>query len=234
MALPEIDLKKELEELKARGWILSQREGDTGIGKTIEDLLGIPENNIGEPDCLYKGEEVEIKSHRTTSKSMITLFTLEPDERKINDVAMIEKYGYINGNGRKALKVTITPDRFNPQGLKLENDEENGTLSIIDRNGLRPWVWTISAIHLKLHNLCLIYCDSKKENGHEYFKIKSARLAIGLNNTCFFRLVSKGLVKVDLRMHIKTTGASRNHGTGFRLSNWNDLIECYEKVIELV
>lgn len=28
-----------------QGWIKTHRSGPTGIGKTLEDLLGIPENN---------------------------------------------------------------------------------------------------------------------------------------------------------------------------------------------
>jgi MvaI/BcnI restriction endonuclease family len=234
MALPKIDLKRELSKLKALGWIPSNRKSDTGIGKTLEDKLGIPENNSGEPDCIYGGLEVEVKSHRITSGAMITLFTLEPGKRELKDVALIEKYGYINGNGRKALKVTLKTDDFNQQGIKLESSKAKGTISIVDSRGYAPWVWTTADIHLKLHNLCIVYCDSKKENGQEYFRINNAKLAIGLDDACFFRLVSKGLIKVDLRMHIKSTGASRNHGTGFRLSSWDDLIQCYEKVIDLV
>lgn len=53
MSLPQIDLPAELGKIKAIGWIESRRKSDTGIGKTIEDYLGIKENNIGEPDCLY-------------------------------------------------------------------------------------------------------------------------------------------------------------------------------------
>ena len=36
-----------LEEIKSRGYIKTHRPGPTGIGKTLEDLLGILENNIG-------------------------------------------------------------------------------------------------------------------------------------------------------------------------------------------
>ncbi len=39
-------LKERLEEIKARGFIKTHRAHDTGIGKTLEDLLHIKENNI--------------------------------------------------------------------------------------------------------------------------------------------------------------------------------------------
>ena len=45
--LPEIDIKKELEKLKEKGYIKSLRKDNTGIGFTVETLLGIKENNLG-------------------------------------------------------------------------------------------------------------------------------------------------------------------------------------------
>lgn len=39
-------IKKALGELSKKGWIKSDRSHNTGIGKTLEDLLGIKENNM--------------------------------------------------------------------------------------------------------------------------------------------------------------------------------------------
>lgn len=44
MTLPE--LKRKLKAIKALGFVKTHRKGDTGIGKTLEDLLGIKENNM--------------------------------------------------------------------------------------------------------------------------------------------------------------------------------------------
>jgi hypothetical protein len=228
--LPEIDLPVELAKIRAKGWVESHRESDTGIGKTIEDYLGIKENNLGEPDCLYHGVEVEIKGRRLKTNSMITLFTLEPSVRHLHDVELMKKYGYKDIKGRLALKITLTPMNFTPQGLKIEVDRKSGAISIVDRNGNKPWVWTSSDFHLKLHNLCIVYADSKKERGKEYFKVESAILATGLNDERFFEMIAKGNVKIDLRMHQKPNGAPRNHGTGLRLANYDELVKCYNKV----
>ena len=223
----------ELLKLKARGWIPSSRKGDTGIGKTIEDHLGIPENNQGEPDCIYRGLPVEIKGRRLETKSMITLFTLEPGVRHLKDADLIRKYGYVNSRGRPALKITLTPVNFTPQGLKLEIDEKGESIAIVDRNGYKPWVWTTEDIHLKLQNLCIITARTKKD-GSEYFAIYRATLAIGLDTTCFFRLVSRGTVRIDLRMHLKPSGVARNHGTAFRLLDYDTLLNCFKEVERLI
>ncbi len=64
------------------GWIKTHRSGNTGIGKTLEDLLGITENNIQGPDF----GSYELKSGRINSNSMLTLMTKSPEPRGINSV----------------------------------------------------------------------------------------------------------------------------------------------------
>ena len=76
MTLPE--LKRKLKSIKALGFVKTHRKGDTGIGKTLEDLLGIKENNIPLPDI---GEVAELKAYRRSASSMLTLFTLEPQPK---------------------------------------------------------------------------------------------------------------------------------------------------------
>jgi hypothetical protein len=227
--LKEIDLPSELQRIKEKGWIPSMRKSDTGIGKTIEELLGIRENNNKIADCSYQGMEVEIKGHRVNSNSKVTLFTLEAGERALHDVELMKKYGYIDDKNRLALKVTLTTDGFNQQGLKLETDRSRGTISIIDTNGFRPWTWEFASIHLKLLNLCLIYARSRKRNNIEEFEIESAKLFIGLDANCFFNLLENGFVVIELRMNENETGGSRNRGTAFRVS-MKYLENCYQKI----
>ena len=57
------DFIREYRKIVAMGWIRTHRAGPTGIGKTLEDLLGIPENNYDEPDF----GEYELKSCRIES-----------------------------------------------------------------------------------------------------------------------------------------------------------------------
>ena len=44
------DFTREYQRIVAMGWIRTHRAGPTGVGKTLEDLLGIAENNIDAPD----------------------------------------------------------------------------------------------------------------------------------------------------------------------------------------
>lgn len=71
------------------GWITTHRSGNTGIGKTLEDLLGIDENNYQEKDF----GEYELKASRCNSNSMLTLFTKSPLPKGSN-TALRLAYGY--------------------------------------------------------------------------------------------------------------------------------------------
>ena len=72
-----------------RGYVRSHRQHDTGIGKTLEDLLGITENNVSGPDF----STYELKSARKSSTSMLTLFTKAPLPRGANK-RLLEVFGY--------------------------------------------------------------------------------------------------------------------------------------------
>lgn len=61
-------------EIKGQEYIPSNRENNTGIGKTLEDYMDIEENNKALPDF----EGYELKSHRSECNSYITLFTKSP------------------------------------------------------------------------------------------------------------------------------------------------------------
>ena len=80
------DFVKEYSKICAMGWIKTHRSGPTGIGKTLEDLLGIVENNIDGPDF----GDYELKSCRLNSNSMLTIFTKTPQPKQ-NDIIYVIK-----------------------------------------------------------------------------------------------------------------------------------------------
>jgi len=73
-------------ELNEMGWIPNGRFGNHGgIGNTLEDFLGIKENNLPIPNTT----EWELKTQRTETKSLTTLFHIEPSPRAIRFVPKI-------------------------------------------------------------------------------------------------------------------------------------------------
>lgn len=90
------------------GYIKTHRAGNTGIGKTLEDLLGITENNIPGPNAAM----IELKSARKNVSSMLTLFTKSPLPKKANSV-LLQRFGYDRGNGRNELHTTVNALEYN-------------------------------------------------------------------------------------------------------------------------
>ena len=79
-------LRIKLEEIKEMGWIKNQRPGnDGGVGNTLEDLLDVAENNLQIPDF----GEWELKTQRSRTSSLLTLFHSEPQPRNSRIVSQI-------------------------------------------------------------------------------------------------------------------------------------------------
>lgn len=82
-----------LREIKEMGWIESGRKGnDGGIGNTLEDLLGIEENNLPIPNAA----EWELKCQRLKTASLVTLFHMEPSPTALKFVPsmLLPHYGW--------------------------------------------------------------------------------------------------------------------------------------------
>ncbi|TSC90910.1 MAG: hypothetical protein CEN90_742 [Parcubacteria group bacterium Licking1014_17] len=86
-------LINKLKKISAMGWIPNARRGNAGgIGNTLEDLLGIEENNLPIPNAT----EWELKTQRRNTSSLTTLFHIEPSPRAIKFVpqVLLLKYGW--------------------------------------------------------------------------------------------------------------------------------------------
>lgn len=80
------ELIAKLIQIKEKGWIKNARKGNVGgIGNTLEDLLGIKENNLPIPNAA----EWELKCQRIDTCSLTTLFHIEPSPRALKFVPQI-------------------------------------------------------------------------------------------------------------------------------------------------
>jgi len=123
-------LIQRLREIKAMGWILSARQGNVGgIGNTLEDLLGIKENNLPIPNAA----EWELKCQRIETTSLTTLFHMEPSPRAMRFVPQILllKYGWKHQEaGTKydedemSFRQTITGTIRSDRGFKVVVDRQ--------------------------------------------------------------------------------------------------------------
>ncbi|MGA2130453.1 MAG: MvaI/BcnI family restriction endonuclease [Candidatus Pacearchaeota archaeon] len=93
------NLKVNLKEISEKGFIENHREGDNGgVGRTLEDEMGIIENNLKTGDFKVGDEWVELKTQRRKAANRITLSTKEP-QWIINKFEAVKKTGYKDHKG---------------------------------------------------------------------------------------------------------------------------------------
>lgn len=236
--LPEIDIKTKLAEIKRKGFMQSLREDNTGIGYTLETILGIKENNLGEPDFIYNKLKVELKAQRRKAGSRVTLSTKSPIWDPLRDRDIINKLGYIDKKGRKGLKVTLKVGEYNKKGFKLNLELTKNRLEIIHRDfGVVCYFnysEVLDAIKSKYYNnLLLVLADVKKEGEKESFNYVEATLFSNFDSNKFRELLINGIIVWEFRMHLKESGFARDHGSGFRISRkyLGSLFQKQEKIL---
>ena len=122
-------LIEKLKEIAASGWIENGRHGNHGgIGNTLEDLLGIQENNLPIPNAA----EWELKTQRLGTSSLTTLFHIEPSPRAIRFVPQIllPKYGWAHQEDGKKYPQGEMSFR---QTIHGKSRSDRGFMVIIDR-----------------------------------------------------------------------------------------------------
>lgn len=217
------DFIREYSKIKEMGWIRTHRAGPTGIGKTLEDLLGIPENNLDEPDF----GEYELKSCRLHSQSMLTMFTRAPQPARSNTY-LREKYGYSSNaydNDEKVLHSTLTAARYVPiantgNALKIVCDAEK--ISIASYEEIENVYWTRDALQKafnKKYKNKFVYAkaESRGTGANEEFYFSEAYEVSGFDYDAMITLLEQGKIFVDLRIGQYPDGRTHDHGTGFRI-----------------
>ena len=215
------ELIERLKEIKASGYVKTHRRGNTGIGKTLEDLLGIEENNIPGPN----GHMTELKAGRKQSSSMLTLFTKSPLPKAINS-RLLDGYGYPH-RGNKALHTTLPASEFNTLkgelGFKI-----NITADRVEIVHSKPYefmptpYWdkeTLRESFLRKYPDKLLYvkANSRGRGENEYFHYNEAHLLSGFSFERFTDLLAAGDILTDIRIGQHSNGRPHDHGTGFRI-----------------
>ena len=245
------ELKEKLSDINRMGYIVSLRKGNTGIGYTLETLLGVVENNLRSPDLgtielketllgiaennlRYSDlRNIELKSRRIKSTSLLTMFTFNDSIWKIEQEELIKQYGYYK-DGRWAL-YTTAKNKPNNRGFYVKVEQD--TVRLYHEDGLCAIEWEleplIDDLKNKFSNVLLVEAESRKSGENEEFWYKEAHLLTGIIVEKFLEYIKNGTIAVDLRMHINKNGGVRNHGTGFRLHR-RYLDSCFYKTERLL
>lgn len=125
------ELASELLQISERGWTKNTRKGNAGgIGNTLEDLLGIKENNLPIPNAT----EWELKAQRLNTTSLTTLFHTEPSPRAVRFVPeiLLPFYGWAHkeagkkyGDGEMSFRQTINGSLHSDRGFIVKIDRKD-------------------------------------------------------------------------------------------------------------
>lgn len=150
----KLSLIDRLKEIAKMGFIPNNRFGNSGgIGNTLEDLLGIKENNLPLPNAA----EWELKTQRMDSSSLTTLFHTEPSPIAIRFVpqVLLPKYGWSHQEagkkypkGELSFRQTINGNSRSDRGFKVVVDRnEQKVLISFDANSVstrhREWLKSV-------------------------------------------------------------------------------------------
>jgi hypothetical protein len=216
-------------------FVKTHRSGSTGVGKTLEDLLGIKENNIQGPNA----HMLELKSERKNVKAMVTLLTKAPLPDGVNST-LLKKFGYIpDGLDRKKLHTTINTLDFNTLrgkvGFKVEVLEDRINVITIENEIVCYWDEEIlrTTFENKYHNMLYVKAENRGRGKNEEFWYNEAYILEGFGFNNFKDLVQKGIILIDIRIGRNPNGSKHDHGTGFRtfFSNFDLCFEKREKIL---
>lgn len=250
---------KKIQEIKEMEWVKTHRRGDTGIGKTLEDLLGISENNIAGPDF----DVYELKSGRKDSSSMLTLFTKAPLPKGANK-ELLKAFGYkqrtrLVNNGQKHLSSYISveerEEKTAEEDCRIEEKELHVTVDALKENSVglklkiaddRIYIANArnveayydgavlkAAFDKKYARLIYVLASNKTQDSAEHFWFNEAFLLRGFSFKRFSELIAQGTIKVDIRIGHYPDGRLHDHGTGLRVLP-QYLPQCFERIERII
>ncbi len=228
-------LQQKLQVINSMGFVKTHRSGNTGIGKTLEDLMGIKENNFSSPDL----GEIELKSARKSAKSMLTLFTKSPSPKSANSV-LLNRFGYVGKNNKKELHTTVKFGELNKikdkNGFKIDINKNSGNIDLVTANSeiVGSWDKTIIEKHFqKATKVLYVLAENKGSHEQELFWFNEAILLSEFSFERFIELIKSGKILIDIRIGQYPNGNPHDHGTGFRVKP-TDLSNCYSKTIKII
>jgi len=229
------ELLAELRRIGSRGFIPSLRKGPTGIGYTLETMLGIRANANRAPD--YKG--IEIKAGRVTasgrSTSRCNLFSRAPNWKSsaYSALRLLKTYGRPNAQGRVQIYCTLGNVPNATFHLYLKTDRELDVLDTL-RNRARDsstssvekiFRWEFSRLRdafAKKHPETFWVKARTQGRGSaeqfHYFEVEHTHRPLVAH---FAPLIDSGHVELDLLLNVESTSRgkerARDHGYLFKI-----------------
>lgn len=228
------ELLGRLKEVAAKGWIQTMRSGPTGVGYTLESLLGISANSNKAPD--YKGIEIKAgRSNAGKSSSRTTLFSKTPDWQKStvkNGLSLLDSYGYRDAAGRLQLYCSLN-NVPNKLGHYLELQDDDWILHAMHQqkdsgeNGQKVLLWDMDLLRSSLAEKhketfwvkARVQRNAQGDEAFLYSDVVHTRGPLLGNMGEMFRL---GQIELDYLIHEVLHGRRRSRDHGYLFKIWQE------------
>ena len=223
----EENLLDRLQGICSMGFIPSVKGGDTGVGMTLEHVLGIPPNSDRGPD--WNG--IELKAHRIgRTRGRQTLFSEKPcwGHSRYSAEGLLDKFGYQDKRGRTALYTTLYGSHYNPQGFRLidKPDEDLMEVSYLNtatsENIPDTAVWHMEDVrkHFRDKHTCTFWvgAETRRTNRREEFHYMDVAVTRTPDYMRMEELIAVGWITVDFTLTYQPTERTpekyraRDHG----------------------
>lgn len=239
------DLKKEFEDIRKKEYIKAINNGYCGIGDTFEYLLGKEKSDFCFPDY----NEIEIKTRKSYSKSLISLFCSVPDGEELFEVERLRNtYGYPDKQIKEAKVIfaTVYANKYSIMGSKyifkldIDNQKRRLYLNIYNKEYdlvERKVYWSFNLLeerlYTKLKYLMLVYAWDKKVEDDAYYKYYKCEFYKLKDFNNFLKAIENGFISITFRVGVRKGqykyGTPYNHGLSFGVGVEN--LPCiYEKI----
>jgi hypothetical protein len=220
------ELLEMIRDVSAQGFVRTLRPGDTGIGMTLETMLGIAANTSKAPD--YKGIELKAKRIRKGKANRVTLFSQVPNW-KLSPIGsawnLLSTYGY-HRDGKLRLNHEMNASAPNSIGFVLEVDANRDWLrqnhqdpeTAVSRH-VTTWEMEKLRKRLKEKHPQTFWVGAKArgrgaDEEFHYVQVEHTRQPKVRN---FDALIEGGVISVDYLMSQKGPQRVRDHGYLFKM-----------------
>jgi hypothetical protein len=221
------ELLIKLKAIYDSGFHSSIVDGDSAVGMTLENLLGIKINSNKLPD--YKGIEIKCNRSRIRAENRSVLFSQAPNWERSklkSGLEIVNRCGYTR-KGILRLYCTINSKKPNAQGLLLEVDSLSNTLSSkFNDNGRfdEVAIWELETLKNRLlekhANTFWITAESRVVNGKEEFLYKEVVYTQSPSVTAFIQLIEESIITLDFSLK-KYKETTKDHGYLFKIKKTN-------------
>lgn len=223
------ELLDKLREVCARGFIKTLRPGATGIGMTLETVLGIAANSSQFPD--FKGIEIKAKrggkgDSRTTLFSQVPDWSLSPVG---SSMGLLQRRGYTR-DGRLQLYHELDARQPNSIGLFLLVDEardwlKQSQLDKVTGSTTHDVTWQMQKLRDRLaqkhRETFWVHARCQGKGANEEFEYHTVEHTKGPKVRNLEALIEAGVISLDYTLSQLSATRARDHGYLFKIHSSN-------------